>query len=345
MPHWVNNTGPIVFALARGLLLLSYRRDQAGTWLHNHDKRYNPPMIITPLTLMLLAQVQPRIDVEPGHQGNPLYTVALKSGWSGAGVKVEFPGPILQDGLDDEGQHQAILEIARSNRALADLLRDSVTAPFILKVHDQKGKNATIRIVDLWFAVRADLAEFHPLDLARQNSGKAAEAGNMRFESRVLTEEELKQFGRSSEEGQTRSRWFTQVKSQLLDRITVQATDEAVATRTSDSLVIASRTDPAFDRVSKLANRWQTMKRDGSTGEQHEYVGGMFYAKVSRLKQPQGMLLVEFHGAFSEPEAWFQGAPILRSKFAPIAQDQIRKLRRELLKARAESGQPSQPSR
>ena len=60
----------------------------------------------------------------------------------------------------------------------------------------------------------------------------------------------------------------------------------------------------------------------------------MSYAKISRLKEPEGALLVEFHAAFSEPEAWFQGAPILRSKFAPIAQDQIRKLRRELLKNR-----------
>ncbi|MGC8643108.1 MAG: hypothetical protein ACP5XB_24885 [Isosphaeraceae bacterium] len=298
-------------------------------------------MMITPLTLMLLAQVQPRIDVEPGHQGNPIYIQALHSVWSGAGAKVEFPGPILQDGLDASGQHQALLKLAGSERALADLLRDSVTAPSILKVHDQKRNEATIRIVDLWFAVRADLAEFHPLDLARQTSGKAAEAGNMRFESRLLTEEELKRFGLSSEEGQTRSRWFTQLKSRLLDRIAVQTTDETVATRTSDSLVIASRTDPGFDVDSKLANRWQSIKRNDSVGEWHEYVGGTSYAKVSRLKQPRGMLLVEFHGAFLEPKAWFQGAPILRSKFAPVAQDQIRQLRRELLRARKKSQQPS----
>ena len=301
-------------------------------------------MIITPLTLMLLARVQPRIDVEPGHQGNPIYIEAIHSGWSGAGPRIEFPGPILKDGLDADGQHQALLKLARSARALADLLRDSVTAPFILKVHDQKGKEATIRIVDLWFAVRADLAEFHPLDVARRTSGKAAEAGNMRFESRLLTEEELQQLGRSSQEGQTRSRWYAQLQGRLLDRIAVQATDETVATRTDDSLVIASRTDPSFDRDGKLANRWQTIKRDGRAGEGHQYVGGMSYAKVSRLKEPEGMLLVEFHGAFSEPEAWFQGAPILRSKFAPIAQDQIRKLRRELLKARTKSGLPSQAS-
>ena len=36
------------------------------------------------------------------------------------------------------------------------------------------------------------------------------------------------------------------------------------------------------------------------------------------------------HVAFVEPDGWFQGAPILRSKFSVAAQDQIRTLRREL---------------
>ena len=38
--------------------------------------------------------------------------------------------------------------------------------------------------------------------------------------------------------------------------------------------------------------------------------------------------------AFVEPNEWFQGAPILRSKFSVIAQDQIRSLRRELARQR-----------
>jgi hypothetical protein len=36
------------------------------------------------------------------------------------------------------------------------------------------------------------------------------------------------------------------------------------------------------------------------------------------------------HAAFAEPEGWFQGAPILRSKLSVAAQDQIRALRRSL---------------
>ncbi len=40
------------------------------------------------------------------------------------------------------------------------------------------------------------------------------------------------------------------------------------------------------------------------------------------------------HMAFVEPDGWFQGAPILRSKFSAVAQDQIRSLRRGLARKR-----------
>ena len=158
----------------------------------------------------------------------------------------------------------------------------------------------------------------------------------------LLTDDELKPRGRLSRRSRDFSRWFVQLKGRLLDRIAVEATDEAVATRTGESMVIAGRTDRAFDSDKTLANRWWTLGQDGPKGSGQPFRGGLSYAKISHLREPAGSLMVEFHAAFSEPEAWFQGAPILRSKFAPIAQDQIRKLRRELLKNRAKSA-PAAP--
>ena len=236
-------------------------------------------------------------------------------------------------------------KLSGSERALADLLRDSVTAPFLLKVRDQKMTDATVRIVDLWFVVRGDLASLDPVEVASQASGKAVEAGNMRFASRLLTDDELKPRGRSSHRGRDLSRWFVHLEGRLLDRIAVEATNEAVATRTEESMVIAGRTDPVFNSDTTLANRWWTIGQDGQAGSGQPFRGGLSYAKISRLKQPPGALLVEFHGAFSEPEAWFQGNPILRSKFAPIAQDQIRRLRRELLKNGPNSAPPAPNAR
>jgi hypothetical protein len=297
-------------------------------------------MNTTPLAIAILLLLQPRIDVEPAHQQNQVYCEALLSGWIAGGSTVAFPEPILKDGLSADAQRSALLRLCGSAEALGNLLHDSVTAPFVLKVHDQKGEHATIRIVDLWFVVRGDLDRLDPVNVAAQTSGKAVEAGNMRFETRIPSDDELRPSKRSSERGQLFSRWFVHVEARLLDRIAVEATNELSATRTGESLVIAARVDHAFDRQGPLANRWQILLQQGQSSSAHDYTGGMSYAKISRLRQPEGRLLVEFHGAFSEPEEWFQGAPILRSKFAPVAQDQVRRLRRELLKASTKSGRP-----
>ncbi len=302
-------------------------------------------MILILVSVWLLLQVQPGNDGEPVHEGNPVYADAIRSGFHADGATIRLPGPILKDGLDASQQHAAMLKLSGSETALADLLRDSMTAPFLLKVRDRRTTDATVRIVDLWFVVRGDLESLDPVEVASRASGRAVEAGNMRFESRILTDDELKPRGRSSHRGRDLSRWFVHLKGRLLDRIAVEATNEAVATRTEESMVIAGRTDPVFDSDTTLANRWRTLGQDGQAGSGHPFRGSLSYAKISRLKQPPGSLLVEFHAAFSEPETWFQGAPILRSKFAPIAQDQIRRLRRELLKNAPRSAPPAPNAR
>src|SRR4029077_14600397 len=108
--------------------------------------------------------------------------------------------------------------------ALADLLRDSVTAPFILKPRDQKTTEATVRMIDLWFVVRGELDGIDPVEMAQQFSGNAVEAGNMRFESRLLTDDELKPSGRSTRRNRDFAGWFVHLKGRLLDRIAVEAT-------------------------------------------------------------------------------------------------------------------------
>jgi hypothetical protein len=289
-------------------------------------------LILIPLCLLL--QVQPGTDTEPAHQRNPVFAEALRSGFHADGVVVTFPAPILKDGLDAGEQRAALLKLSGSEAALADLLRDSVTAPFILKLRDQKMTGATVRIIDLWFVVRGELDGLDPVEMAEQSSGKAVEAGNMRFESRLLTDDELKPLGRSSRRSREFELWFVHLKGRLLDRIAVEATDESVATRSKESMVIAGRTDHVFDSDKTLGNQWWTLGQDSQKGTPQPFRGGLSYAKISSLKESVGSLMVEFHAAVIEPKAWFQGAPILRSKFAPIAQDQIRKLRRELLKNR-----------
>ncbi len=283
--------------------------------------------------------------VEPAHARNSVYVETLRTGFRDGDATVSFPGPILTDGMDASQQRGALRGLAGSEAALKDLLRDSVTAPYLLKVRDQKTHEATVRILDLWFVVRGDLDRLDALQIAGQSNGKAVEAANMRFESRMLGNEVLKAQGKTTRHERDQSIGYVRLDARILDRIEFQVIDEVVVTRSDGSMVIASRSAATFDAGLKMANRWRTLERGGQPGAWQAYSGGMSYTKISRLKHLEGALLVELHAAFSEPDAWFQGNPILRSKFAPVAQDQVRKLRRELLKERSKSTQPPTGSR
>jgi hypothetical protein len=127
----------------------------------------------------------------------------------------------------------------------------------------------------------------------------------------------------------------------LLDRIAVESTSRVIDSRSTDSLVVSAMTDRRFDNHERWPNRWSTLKQVEESerlGIAQPYVGGIGYLKATRLAAVPHSVFVELHFAFAEPQVWFSGAPILRSKLALIAQDQIRRLRREL--AQRSTNQP-----
>lgn len=282
------------------------------------------------ILLMVVAQAA------PGHDANPVFRELVTAGLAVGSTRVRLPEPTLPDGNDAEAGSAAIRQVAGDDRAARELVRDSVTAPFILKSRDVPADGAVIRVADLWFVVHARLEAIDPQNVARQSADKSVEAGNMRFESKLLAGDDLREHNvpvLPAFEG--RQEWFTHQTGRLLDRIAVDATDRVVVTRTPDSLLLATRTDPTFDRDGRSPNRWRAIARQGpaeSEGPARPYSGGMSYVKITRLSSHPGALFVEAHFAFVEPLEWFGGNPILRSKIGVIAQDQIRRLRREIAK-------------
>ena len=269
------------------------------------------------------------------HDANPIFADLVRVGIAAKGVEVRLPAPTLADGRDAAAALEALRGVAGDDRAVKEFLRDSVTAPLVLKVRDVKAGPDVFRVADLWFAVHASLDDVDPDAVLRQADEKAVEVGNMRFESKILGEPDLRP--RNIElpaAGDARKQWYTHFKGRLLDRIEVEATDQAIVTRSPDSLILASRTDHAFDRDEGLPNAWNKIARANGAdapGPSQNYAGGASYAKITRLASDPGVLLVEAHFAFFEPREWFDGNPILRSKLGVIAQDQVRQLRRQIL--------------
>lgn len=282
---------------------------------------------------------------EPEHARNAVYQGVLAEGLSAGGATVKLPAPRVTDGQGADAQRAALREVAGSDGKLDEMVRNSVTAPFIMKVRDEKAEGATIRVVDLWFVVHAGLEGIDPVREAARTDNKDVEAGNMAVQTRLLKPEELRAAGvaASSSKESGSEVWYAHIRGRLLDRILFEATNHAEATRSGESIVIAARTDPAFDKSGPAGNGWKPIARGEGERKDDErkaeslkpYAGGISYTKISRLAFEPGALLVEMHAAFVEPREWFDGAPILRSKFSVVAQDQVRRLRRELARRKA----------
>ena len=292
-------------------------------------------------TIFLAACFAGQAKIEPSHDQNPVFTKVLNEGLEAGGQTIRLAPPRLVDGQAADVQRAALKELAGSDRALDELLRDSVTAPFIIKVHDVKTTGATVRQADIWFAVHGDLKKVDPAREAARTDQKAVEVANMWFQTRLLKTDDLRAAGITpAPTGSERNAWYAHIHAKLLDRIDFEVTNHVVASESSESVVIASATDPSFANAGPLSNGWKSLtapagsQTEASTARQ-AYSGGISYAKITRIAFQPTALFVEMHLAFVEPDGWFQGAPILRSKFSVAAQDQIRTLRRELAKKRA----------
>ncbi len=306
-------------------------------------------MTLTLIATILLAAA-PESGKEDSHTKNLVYRAVLEEGLSIEGHKVVLPAPRFRDGQSKEAEIKELRAIAGSDRAVTELLRDSISAPLIFKVRDEGSsqQQTLVRAADVWFAVRGDLDSIHPEQITNQASdAKPVEVGNMRFSTHLLDAAALSSRKLDNTGSKEANRWYAHFTSRLLGRIHVEATTQVVATRTDESWIIASRTDPGFTNDNEFPNRWWPFTLQGTRevpGKARPYEGGISYLKMSRLVSSPGTLFVEAHFAFAEPKPWFDGAPILRSKIGVIVQDQVRQLRREIAKAREQRGaSPARP--
>lgn len=300
------------------------------------------PIIITSiLTLALLGQAD---ATEPEHAANPVLKSVLECGLCSERIKSPLPSPLLHDKQSADEQRAVLKEIVGSDRDVEELLRNSVTAPFRIKVSKADYPEGAVGIADLWFVVHAELAEINLEDIfgsAKKEGAKegATEVSNLRFEGRLIPDAALAARNLKPTDKFDR---YSQARGLLLDKVGFEATNRTVATRSSESLVVASQTIARFDSDAEFPNAsWLVDRMTGKElkDTRRAYPGWSGYAKVSRFKGQAGSLIVEMHIAYAEPTFWFNGAPLLRSKISLVAQDRVRNLRREIAKRRVQ-GKP-----
>ncbi len=150
------------------------------------------------------------------------------------------------------------------------------------------------------------------------------------FMIKVLTESDLMRRGLMPPRCPEDPRYFATELS-LLGRVRISATTTGANSETHDSILSASMLDTRFANDPQFPNRWRPFLRDESgrryLGPSEPYSGYGGYVKATRLIEPEGAILIEYHVAFAEPAGWFGDSNSLRSKIPILTQYIVRQLR------------------
>jgi hypothetical protein len=256
--------------------------------------------------------------------------------------RVPLPKPSMADDLD-MAQQQAVLEgVADARRPVSRLTRRSIVSPFVLKLGKQRieGSEDPARTIDLWFVAHGELDLLRDKSFLEQLAGVVEKPGENQIEGRaaLLEDVDLKPLS-ITDVGENERYFFSQFG--LFDRVEISATRHATITHNEESLTFAARLDPRFRIGSEYPSQWRSVTRDDLGqlvfGPPQTYTSAGFYLKVTRLVDQEDALFVEYHQAFVEPEGWFHGANLLRSKLPLLVQDGVRKFRRKLASATKEA--------
>ena len=265
---------------------------------------------------------------------------------------LRLPMPVMGDQLTASEQTRVLRQVAGDRYDIADMLRPSVVAPYVLELDRQaisSGRHpAELQTMDLYFAGRGNLDAISDREFLSQiidagNGGEHDEETG--GSSRQLSEAELSA-ALGSDRGAAvdpNHEFYNEVATVIFDRIHLSGVGWTFWSRTDDSIVLAMTFDPRFNEVEQLASRWERFQRqeDGrlASVQTGRFAGGGVYLKITQLKGRSDRLFIEAHGALIEPYDWFRGANLLGAKLPPAIQSQVRDLRRRSLRAMTESAE------
>ncbi|MGD9634571.1 MAG: hypothetical protein AB7G28_15305 [Pirellulales bacterium] len=266
-----------------------------------------------------------------------IYTTLVTKGIAlAADETVKLPQPILADGLEGAEQRKTIESLLAGRYEWDEFSRKSVVSPLLLKIDDSERASGKLgRRVDLYFIAFGKLELLQNDDKLQEQLTLAAagDADSNDGRVKVLSSDELAKRGLPASQTKSDPRWVA-VETTLLNKVQINLTTRNAKTQKDDSLLIASILDPKFQGDADYPNCWRSISNDDlgrrQVGPPQPYPGLGAYVKATRLVDPAGAAFIEYHVVYAEPEGWFHGANLLRSKLPIVAQDLVRKLRRKM---------------
>lgn len=251
---------------------------------------------------------------------------------------------------------QSLTRIA-GPQGVSRFTRDSVVAPLAVRteaIADGGGKRIG-HFIDVTFVVHQSIAEIRQskvLDNFRSAAAGDSKVGTIKFPdnenadelettmTRSLTASELSQFGVSLDQ-KYESLGYLQLP--LLGKVILSGVARARrsvwSTEDESAPVILtwlldSRFGSASPQADSIANQWRAIQRNEvgqrELGPPQPYAGMGGYVAIAPLPGDAAASIVQIRFVIHEPQDWFQGRNLLRSKLPLLIQDRVRNIRREL---------------
>ncbi|HMP03608.1 MAG TPA: hypothetical protein PKD86_17380 [Gemmatales bacterium] len=251
------------------------------------------------------------------------------------GATAPLPTPRMADGLSAADQRRVIEQWEGRQADVDELLRRSPVTPFLLHFREIEAGPASAagRAIDLGFVTYGRFDDLARSDFLEEmlNSGRKDAA------IQPLTPESVAHLHLEPVASEAARTGWAHVSLTLMDRVTLRGTSRTVWSRTAESVVVAAVLEPRCTGSREFPNAWQLLERDDAgqlrpKGPAVAYEALGYYLKITRLAEPADALFVEWHLIFREPQEWFDGANLLRSKLPIVLQTKIRAFRRELMR-------------
>ena len=272
---------------------------------------------------------------QPHYKSNPVYRQLIEQGADAGTAKL--PSPNMPDGLAPAAQRSVIEGVIGRSHTFDNFTRRSTVAPQVLNIEPVAGgddANRTWR-VDVFFVAYGSLDSIANKEFIE---GLLTSSDDAKGDGKELSAADLAKRDIRLETGAEKHEGYGYGTFELLNKVRLSGTTHSYWTRSDDSIVATSLLDTRFTGDKEFANQWRPLTRGMNgrieVGAAQPYSGSGNYIKMTRLADIEGALFIEAHAAYVEPHGWFNGAGLLRSKLPIVVQDQVRKFRKELLKAR-----------
>ena len=233
--------------------------------------------------------------------------------------------------------------LAAAQRGLAgkrpwdQFVRDSVVAPVQIGLEylkDEQGQRVGQR-VHFAFVVHAAVSTLRDSEaMERMFASEVGDSESEGWNSQPLGGDELQGLEIEQEEGES----YGWLQVTLLNKIEVIGVIRSQRQQGDDFIAITWKLDEQFTGPGpwrrEYQNLWREWKRDDIGNpirtEGHPYAGAAGYLIITAMPEVPNASMVEGLLVLHEPEEWFGGSNLLRSKLPLMIQESARKLRRGL---------------